>query len=81
MNGWFLRLCYGNHTDEKCFMSNIELNFLIVPVQFENEHTNTSKTCYLAGGFHGVQSCNDRHKPVSNLTIMDDVISITTLQK
>ncbi len=81
MNGWFLQLCYGNHMKETCFMTYIELNSLIVPVQVENEHTNTSKTCYFIGGFHGVRSHDEKHKPVMSLVVMDDITSIRTLEK
>jgi hypothetical protein len=81
MNGWFLRLCYGNHTKQTCFMTYIQLNSLIVPVKVENEHTDTSKTSYLVGGFHGVLSYNEKHKPVLSLVIMDDITNITKLEK
>ncbi|CAF1573212.1 unnamed protein product [Adineta steineri] len=81
MNGWFLQLCYGNHMKQTCFMSCIELDSLIVPVQVENEHTNTSKTCYLIGGFHGVRSYNEQHKPVMSLVVIDDITTITNLEK
>jgi len=62
-------------------MTYIELNSLIVPVQVENEHTNTSKTCYLIGGFHGVRSHDEKHKPVMSLVVMDDITSIMKLEK
>jgi len=81
INGWFLQLCYGNHTKQTCFMTYIELNSLIVPVKVENEHTNVSKTSYLVGGFHGVVSHNEKHKPVLSLVLMDDIESITKLEK
>ncbi len=81
MNGWFLQLCYGNHTKQTCFMTYIQLNSLIVPVIVENEHTNTLKTSYLVGGFHGVISHNEKHKPVLSLVVMDDMKSITKLNK
>lgn len=81
MNGWFLKLCYGNHAKQTCFMTYIELNSLIVPVKVENEHTDTLKTSYLVGGFHGVLSHNEKHKPVLSLIIMDDITSTTKLEK
>jgi hypothetical protein len=62
-------------------MSYIELNSLIVPVQVENEHTNTLKTSYLVGSFHGIISHNEKHKPVLSLVILDDIQSITKLEK
>lgn len=81
INGWFLKLCYGNHKKQICSMTYIELNSLIVPVQVENEHTNTLKTSYLVGGFHGIISHNEKHKPVLSLVIMDDVQSIMKLDE
>ncbi|UJR37591.1 hypothetical protein I4U23_030289 [Adineta vaga] len=79
INGWFLRLCYGIHLKQTSFMTSIQLNYLIVPVQFENEHDNTSKTCYILGGFHGVYSYNEKHRPVMSLVILDDETSSTKL--
>jgi hypothetical protein len=58
-----------------------ELNSLIVSVQVENEHTNASKTCYLIGGFHGVRSHDEKHKPVMSLVVIDDITSIMKLEK
>jgi hypothetical protein len=81
INGWFLQLCYGNHTKQSCSMTYIELNSLLVPVQMENEHTNTLTTSYLVGGFHGVLSHNEKHKPVLSLVVMDDRESITKLEE
>jgi hypothetical protein len=47
-----------------------------VPVQVDNEVTNESKTCYVSGGFHGVDSRNERHKPVMSLAVIDDTSTI-----
>ena len=80
INGWFLQLCYGNHTEQTCCMAYIELNSLIVPVKADNEHINISKTSYLVGGFHGVLSHNEKHKSVLSLAIMDDLTSISKLE-
>jgi hypothetical protein len=38
-------------------------------------------TSYLVGGFHGVLSHNEKHKPVLSLVVMDDRESITKLEK
>ncbi|CAF4902075.1 unnamed protein product [Rotaria sp. Silwood1] len=35
----------------------------------------------LAGGFHGVESCDGRHKPVMSLAIMDDTNTIKPYKK
>ena len=81
MNGWLLRLCYGSHEQASCAMTHIELNTLLVPVIVDDEPANTSKTCYLVGGFHGVRSSEEKHRPVMSLIITDDVTTMTTLQQ
>ena len=60
-------------------IDDIELNSLNVPVKVENFVTGESKTCYVAGGFHGVESRDGRHKPVMSLAIMDDTTTIKPL--
>jgi len=79
-NGWFIRLCYGNHRKQICSMSHLTLNSLIVPVIVENEQTNTLKTSYIIGGFHGILSEYQRHKPVMSLLIIDDMNSIRNFE-
>lgn len=79
INGWFLRLCYGNHTQASCCVSHIELNTMLVPVNVDNEHTNTTRTSYLFGGFHGVDSHDGRHKPVMSFLIVDDQTTLRRL--
>jgi hypothetical protein len=81
VSGWFLHLCYGLHTKKSCGIKEIALNSLKVPVQVNNEVTNQSKTCYVAGGFHGVESRDGRHKPVMSLAIMDDTTTIKPLKQ
>ena len=81
MSGWFLRLCYGFHTKHSCEIKQIGLNSLSVPVEVNNEVTNESKTCYVVGGFHGVESCHGRHKPVMSLAIIDDTTTIKPLKQ
>jgi hypothetical protein len=72
VSGWFLQLCYGLHTKNSCGIEQIKLNSFKVPVEVKYEVTNESKTCYVAGGFHGVDSRDERHKPVMSLAIIDD---------
>ncbi|CAF4013388.1 unnamed protein product [Adineta steineri] len=79
VSGWFLRLCYGLHEEKKCDIQRIQLNSLVVPVLVENQATNQSKTCYVTGGFHGINSHNNRHKPVMSLAVMDDTTTIKPL--
>ncbi|CAF3915086.1 unnamed protein product [Rotaria sordida] len=76
VTGWFLHLCYGLHEQKKCDIQQIRLNTLVVPVKVENELINQSKMCYVAGGFHGIESRDGRHKPVMSLAIMDDTTTI-----
>ncbi len=71
VSGWFLRLCYGHHQSENCHIDEIQLNPISADVKVHNEITNEFKDCSLVGGFHGVESCDGRHKPVMSLAIMD----------
>ena len=80
ISGWFLRLCYGLHTKYSCEIKQIKLKSLNVPVEVNNEMTNESKTCYVLGGFHGVESRDGRHKPVMSLAIIDDMTTIKPLK-
>ncbi len=81
ISGWFLQLCYGLHSKRNCEIGQIKLNSFNVPVQVNNELTNESKTCYITGGFHGVESCDERHKPVMSLAIIDDTSTIKSLKQ
>jgi hypothetical protein len=81
VSGWFLQFCYGLHTENSCEIKAIRLNSFKVPVEVKNKVTNESKTCYVAGGFHGVESCDGRHKPVMSLAIIDDTSTIKPLKQ
>lgn len=81
ISGWFLKLCYGCHERRNIHTKEIILRSLVVPVQVDNEITNISKTCYVAGGFHGVESRDGHHKPVMSIAIMDDTTSIKPYEK
>ena len=81
ISGWFLKLCYGLHNKKSCYTKEITLRSLVVPVKVDNEITNISKMCYVAGGFHGVESYDGRHKPVMSLAIMDDTTTIKPYKK
>ena len=71
VNGWFLQMCYGLHNCKRCHIDDITLNPISAQVNVRNEITNESKTCTVIGGFHGVESCDDHHKPVMSLAIAD----------
>ncbi len=77
LTGWFLRLCYGLHMETSCNIQKVELNSIITPIEFESEYTNEKKTCYVVGGFHGVESRDEWHKPAMSLAIIDDLSTIT----
>jgi hypothetical protein len=81
VSGWFLRLCYGLHTKNSCEIKQIKLNSFNVPVEVNNEVTNQSKICYVTGGFHGVDSRDERHKPVMSLAVIDDTSTIKPLKQ
>ncbi|CAF3997057.1 unnamed protein product [Adineta steineri] len=80
LTGWFLQLCYGLHMKPSCNIQEVQLDSVVTPVEFESEYTNEKKTCYVAGGFHGVESQNEWHKPVMSLSIIDDLSTITQLK-
>ena len=80
ISGWFLRLWYGFHIEHNCDITLIGLNSLNIPIPVNNEVTNESKTCYVAGSFHGVKSRDERHKPVMSLAIIDDTTTIKPLK-
>jgi hypothetical protein len=71
VSGWFLRMCYGHHYKTNCHIDDIQLNPISAHIQVRNEITNESKLCAVVGGFHGVESCDEHHKPVMSLAIMD----------
>ncbi|CAF3084543.1 unnamed protein product [Rotaria sp. Silwood2] len=78
--GWILRLCYGLRESNIHHVTDLKLPSLVVPVQVNNEVTNQSKMCNIVGRFHGVQSCDGRHKPMMGFAIIDDLRTITHLK-
>ncbi|CAF3943558.1 unnamed protein product [Adineta steineri] len=77
VTGWFLQICYGLHTKTSCNIREITLHSVVAPVEFESEYTDEKKTCYVVGGFHGVESRDEWHKPVMSLAVIDDLSTIT----
>ncbi|CAF0929238.1 unnamed protein product [Adineta steineri] len=77
LTGWFLQLCYGLHAKTSCNIREITLHSVVAPVEFESEYTDEKKTCYVVGGFHGVESRDEWHKPVMSLAVIDDLSTIT----
>ncbi|CAF1489604.1 unnamed protein product [Adineta steineri] len=80
LTGWFLQLCYGLHTKTECNMDEVALHPIVTSVEFVSEPTNEKKTCYVVGGFHGIESRDGWHKPVMSLSIIDDLSTITPLK-
>ncbi|CAF1653729.1 unnamed protein product, partial [Adineta ricciae] len=80
LTGWFLRLCYGLHTKSDCNIDEVALHPIVTPVEFESVPTNEKKTCYVVGGFHGIESRDEWHKPVMSLAIIDDLSTIKPLK-
>jgi hypothetical protein len=77
LTGWFLKLCYGLHMKPDCDIGEVNLNSVVAPVEFASDYTNEKKTCYVVGGFHGVESRDEWYKPVMSLAIIDDLSTIT----
>jgi hypothetical protein len=71
VNGWFLRLCYGLHYMKESYIDDIQLNPIYTQFRVIDDITKESKICSVVGGFHGVESCDGRHKPVMSLAIID----------
>lgn len=65
---------------ESCNIQSVALNSIVTPVEFESEWTNEKKTCYVVGGFHGVESRDEWHKPVMSLVVIDDLSTIEKLK-
>ncbi|CAF1395877.1 unnamed protein product [Adineta ricciae] len=81
LNGWILKLFYDieETNRDKITSSDIHLNSIQVPVQVENYSTGLKKTCYVLGGFHGIDSTKDHiYKPVLSLVVIED---LTTVEK
>ena len=67
-----MKLCYGLHRgQQRKHIDDIKLNSIKAPVTVINESTNETKMYSVMGGFHGVESCDGRHKPVMSLAIIE----------
>ncbi|CAF3993686.1 unnamed protein product [Rotaria magnacalcarata] len=69
ITGWILQLF-----DLKAYVAqdpdNINLPNIRVPVKLEDHTTGNVTECYVVGGFHGVYSVENRHKPVMSLSVI-----------
>ena len=74
ITGWFLKLCYGSSWLREQHVDDIKLNSITVPVTVIDENTNETKIYSMIGGFHGVESCDGRHKPVMSLAFVEQTL-------
>ncbi|CAF0922465.1 unnamed protein product [Adineta steineri] len=81
ISGWILKLFYeiNGNNPEQIMAADIKLDSIHVPVEVENHCTCLKKTCYVLGGFYGVDSTQDHiHKLVMSLAVIED---LTTVEK
>jgi hypothetical protein len=71
ITGWVLRL-FGLGAGQPHDPININLPNIRVPVKLEDEKTGNVTQCYIVGGFHGIYSTNNRHKPVMGLSVIQE---------
>lgn len=69
ITGWVLQL-FGSKADVPHGLDTIPLPNIRVPVKLENCDTGKVTQCYIVGGFHGVYSAENRHKPVMSLSVI-----------
>jgi hypothetical protein len=72
ITGWVLQL-FGLKADDVCDPADIKLSNIRVPVQLEDEETGKLTQCYIVGGFHGIYSTENRHKPVMSLSVIQEI--------
>ena len=63
ITGWVLRL-FGLTADRTTDPTYIKLPNIRVPVKLEDKKSGRVTQCYIVGGFHGIYSVENRHKPV-----------------
>ncbi len=71
ITGWVLQL-FGLEAGRTYDPDNIDLLNIRVPVKLENEKTGKVTQCYIVGGFHGIYSVENRHKPVMGLSVIQE---------
>ncbi|CAF3727219.1 unnamed protein product [Rotaria sp. Silwood1] len=62
ITGWVLQL-FGLKTGDVRDPAYINLPNIRVPVKLEDEKTGKVTQCYIVGGFHGIYSADNQHKP------------------
>ncbi|CAF1475423.1 unnamed protein product [Adineta ricciae] len=71
ITGWVLKL-FGLSTDRTIDPTYIKLPNIRVPVKLEDEKSGKVTQCYIVGGFHGIYSVENRHKPVMSLSVIQE---------
>jgi hypothetical protein len=71
ITGWVLQL-FGLEAGRTYDPADIHLLNIRVPVKLEDEKTGKVTQCYIVGGFHGIHSVENRHKPVMGLSVIQE---------
>jgi hypothetical protein len=71
ITGWVLQL-FGLKAGVVLDPADIRLPNIRVPVKLEDKTTGKVTQCYIVGGFHGIYSTENRHKPVMSLSVIQE---------
>jgi hypothetical protein len=63
---------FGLQADHARDPKGVKLPNIRVPVKLEDEKTGKVTQCYIVGGFHGIYSIENRHKPVMSLSVIQE---------
>ena len=72
ITGWVLQL-FGLKSDAARDPADIRMPSIRVPVSLEDATTGKVTPCYIIGGFHGVYSADNRHKPVMSVSVIREI--------
>ncbi|CAF0746403.1 unnamed protein product [Adineta steineri] len=72
ITGWILQL-FGLKAGDIRDPDDIKLPNIRVPVKLEDEKSGKVTQCYIVGGFHGIYSTENRHKPVMSLSVIQEI--------
>ena len=72
ITGWVLQL-FGLKSNDARDPAYIKMTSIRVPVTLENATTRKVTQCYIVGGFHGIYSVDNRHKPVMSLSVIREI--------
>ena len=71
ITGWVLQL-FGVKAGDVRDPNDVALPNIRVPVKFKDEKSDKVTQCYIVGGFHGVYSAENRHKPAMSLSVIQE---------